>query len=322
MNKNKTSEPTVDNKLLRLSMVPYCLREKIEWIMGIKHPFWASIIPTYRCNLKCHHCYSKNRYNGELSTEEWESKIKGLREKSIYFGNLTGGGEPLLRKDVVSLMDKYLKCYFIVTNGSIAIPKLDRSKAMIYVSCEGLKEDNDMIRGEGHFNKMLDTILTSETPVSITHTISKKNYKNFERFIRYISDYSHRAINVQFYTPTYPKNPNDPFLLSRDEKLDVLRIVENLKDEDYDLSILYSMLDDLKTNKWTKYCAARWGVLNILPDGKERIGCVSNFDCNECGLTCYMYLSYVYKTRKIIKSGINEMIKKRSSIKYERKHEN
>lgn len=303
------NEPTLRNKLFKLNMVSYCLREKIEWIMGIRHPFWISMIPTYRCNLKCLHCYSNNKYDSELSTEEWETKIKGLAKRKIYFGNLTGGGEPLLREDVVLLMDKYLKCYFLVTNGSIAIPKLDKSKAMVYVSCEGLKEDNDMIRGKGHFDKMLNTILTSDTPVSITHTISKKNYKNFEKFIRYISNYSHRGINVQFYTPTYPKNSNDPLLLNKNEKIEVLKIVENLKDEGYKISILYSMLKDFKTNKWTNYCVARWGVLNILPDGQEQIGCVSNFDCNECGLTCYMYLTYVYKTRKIIKSGINEMIR-------------
>ncbi len=312
---SKNNEPTVSNKLFKLNMILYCLREKIEWIVGIKHPFWASIIPTNRCNLKCSHCYSKNTHNIELSTEEWKNKIKRLREKNIYFGNLTGGGEPLLRKDVVMLVDEYLKCYFLVTNGTIEIPKLNRSKAMVYISCEGLKENNDMVRGKGHFNKILNTISSSETPVGITHTVSKLNYMNFERFIRYISDYSFHPINIQFYTPSYPKDPTNPFLLNAEEKREIIQIVEKLKDEGYQLSILYSMFEDLISKEWNNYCIAKWGVLNIFPDGKEQVGCISNFDCNECGLTCYLYLSYVYKTRKIIKSGIIEKYRRKSSKK-------
>ena len=82
-----------------------------------------------RCNLKCVHCYSQSQnreYSGELTTEEG----RGLIEDLAQFGApviLFSGGEPLLRKDLLSLVhlatDKGMRAV-ISTNGTLVTKKM------------------------------------------------------------------------------------------------------------------------------------------------------------------------------------------------------
>lgn len=69
-----------------------------------RFPFAASVALTYRCNLRCVHCYSRTSVNpdGEWSTEAWKAAFDQLAEAGCLFLLITGG-EPLLRSDFAEI---------------------------------------------------------------------------------------------------------------------------------------------------------------------------------------------------------------------------
>jgi len=75
-------------------------------IRGIPSPTFVTIAATYRCQVRCDHCYSNSpsrpREN-ELTTDQLKSvikQVKGLGAMAVHFS----GGEPLLRKDIFELI--------------------------------------------------------------------------------------------------------------------------------------------------------------------------------------------------------------------------
>jgi len=69
-----------------------------------------------KCNLNCKYCYTKEREaKQELKTEDWFKIINSLAEYNIFQVTF-GGGEPLLREDMLELLD-----YCINHNLNIAI---------------------------------------------------------------------------------------------------------------------------------------------------------------------------------------------------------
>lgn len=67
---------------------------------GDSSPLWGHLELTYRCNLRCVHCYAAGSedLDRELSTAEWKDIIRQLRSEGCLSLCLTGG-EPLLRAD-------------------------------------------------------------------------------------------------------------------------------------------------------------------------------------------------------------------------------
>ncbi|PKN14960.1 MAG: radical SAM/SPASM domain-containing protein, partial [Deltaproteobacteria bacterium HGW-Deltaproteobacteria-24] len=59
---------------------------------------------TNRCNLLCHHCYSKADANEKdtLSFEQIQLTIPKLKKAGVNFV-IFSGGEPLLRKDIFDI---------------------------------------------------------------------------------------------------------------------------------------------------------------------------------------------------------------------------
>ena len=77
---------------------------------------------TQRCNLKCPYCHKEGQISSEkeLNLEEIEKIIKNAKEIGIKKIKITGG-EPLLRKDIISIIKIIKKHNFedisLVTNG-------------------------------------------------------------------------------------------------------------------------------------------------------------------------------------------------------------
>lgn len=83
----------------------------------------AQIELTYRCNLKCPHCYCPTYKDdaGELTTAEIFTLLDALKERGYLWLTLTGG-EPLLRKDFSQIYLYAKSLGFLVgifTNGQL-----------------------------------------------------------------------------------------------------------------------------------------------------------------------------------------------------------
>jgi len=142
-----------------------------------------------RCNLKCAHCYSESQnreYSGELSTQEGKELIEDL----ACFGSpviLFSGGEPLLRKDLMSLAhlaaEKGMRTV-ISTNGTLITRKMAKQMRQIGisyvgVSLDGMEQTNDRFRGmEGAFAAALKGIRNCREAgikVGLRFTVNRRN---------------------------------------------------------------------------------------------------------------------------------------------------
>jgi len=126
-------------------------------------PIIASLNITGRCFFNCCMCGIWHNHAGnELKTEEWKDIFKQLQGAGIRYLNFTGG-EPLLREDLVELVDYASALGFsisIATNGYLLNEKLalqlkDSGVHCFCISVDAQGESFDRIRGmQGAYQKV------------------------------------------------------------------------------------------------------------------------------------------------------------------------
>jgi len=132
---------------------------------GVQPPFLIVISPTMRCNLRCLGCYAGEypRDSDPLSFEVLDRIVTEGKEMGVYFYTISGG-EPFLRPDLLDLYDKHRDCSFLVyTNGTRiddgVVERLQQcGNASPAISIEGWREQTDFRRGEGVYDRIMDTM--------------------------------------------------------------------------------------------------------------------------------------------------------------------
>jgi len=125
-------------------------------------PRLLMIDPTSACNLKCKGCwaadYSKNT---NLSYEKLDEILTEAKKVGV-FEILMTGGEPMMRKnDILKLCRKHSGLTFgLFTNGTLvdeafADEMVKLGNLNVYISIEGYREDTDMRRGKGTYEKVI-----------------------------------------------------------------------------------------------------------------------------------------------------------------------
>ncbi len=157
--------------------------------IGIKrlHEMW--ILTNFTCNLRCKHCYTMDRVNKDrriLEADELKKIIddaRALGTEVFYFS----GGEPFLRKDIMSLVEYVTErsTLILFTNGTLITEEIAKKlsnfkeRLIIQVSIEGHDEENNSkIRNKGMFKRAMTGVKLlleegimvgiSSTPISST----------------------------------------------------------------------------------------------------------------------------------------------------------
>lgn len=128
-------------------------------------PWIILMDPTSACNLHCTGCWAAEYgHQMNLSYEELDSIITQGKELGIYFYMYTGG-EPLVRKkDIIRLCEKHSDCAFhAFTNGTLIDEEFCKDVVRVgnlsfSLSIEGFEEVNDGRRGDGVYQKLMDTM--------------------------------------------------------------------------------------------------------------------------------------------------------------------
>lgn len=172
-----------------------------EYLEGYK---MLNIYITNACNLKCKHCFmlSGKKLENELTLEDWMKVLTSFKENGGEFVTFSGG-EPLMFKNFPQIIshahDLGLKST-VLSNGLLWSDKLIHDLAPfideIQFSLDGVDEEtNSMVRGSGHFEKVVDTIVKFanagvKTSVATTFTYDNLNentqtrYKNLVDLIK------------------------------------------------------------------------------------------------------------------------------------------
>lgn len=146
---------------------------------------------TNRCNLLCHHCYSKADANEKdtLTFEQIKDTIPKLKKAGINFV-IFSGGEPLLRKDIFDIANEMKKnniMTYLSTNGMYVseknVDEIIETFNYIGISIDGIEEIHDHFRGQvGSYKKSIDAIKLIQNHggnAGIRFTLTKETQSSF-----------------------------------------------------------------------------------------------------------------------------------------------
>lgn len=181
---------------------------------------------TYRCNLRCPHCYCQGLENQsqELGLPEIKKLLKKMRREGIFWLTLTGG-EPLLRKDFLDIYTYAREDGFLVSifsNGTFwdsrVICALKKSPPYsIEITINGVtKKIYEAVTGTASFfeavNKNIVLLLKSGLPVMVKSNLLKPNQNEVHRIKQWAQKYlgKPRAKHFFKYDPlVYPRLNGD-----------------------------------------------------------------------------------------------------------------
>jgi radical SAM protein with 4Fe4S-binding SPASM domain len=153
--------------LLRATMVTMSkYRKFLQTIINSNIPINCLFELTYRCNLRCVHCYIVRAKKREISTRQAFEVLRQLREAGCLY-IVFSGGEILVRDDFFEVAGYARKLNFalrLFTNGTLINPRIaDKIKALnplsVDISLYGFEETHEAITQiRGSFQKTLDAI--------------------------------------------------------------------------------------------------------------------------------------------------------------------
>jgi MoaA/NifB/PqqE/SkfB family radical SAM enzyme len=171
---------------------------------------------TKACNLHCRYCYFSARkpLPDEMTTQEyaflWPDVVSLRPEKMI----LTGG-EPLLRNDVLDLLDGLRRAdpeHYVMrclnSNGHLVTPELARQLVgladEVRVSLDALPERNDSLRGKGNFDaalRALDAYYAAGFEPKILITVTSVSLPDLEELLCLLIRRKLTRINLNPFRP-------------------------------------------------------------------------------------------------------------------------
>lgn len=266
------------NKLSMVSYLAYLeLRRKIRGA-----GYFAEVDVTDNCNLRCAHCYHFHGKDGfekaELPLDVWKKRFSDLYEEGIRFVLLVGG-EPALRNDVLMLAHETFPFVYVITNGTIPIPK--EFDHLLFVSLDGMEMTSDSIRGAGTFPRVLKNY-SGDPRVAINMTVTMGNYKELADVVELAKKHGFRGVVCNICASGTDRDI--PMAVKRGERkliIDEMRRVKKAHPRHFLLS--KKMLDWYEEADHRERCY--WGdeVRHFDVAWKTRRCFGTNADCSNCG---------------------------------------
>lgn len=246
-------------------------------------PLWLVAELTYKCPLKCPWCNNPldfDRYNNELSTEQWKEVLRQARQLGSVQLGFTGG-EPLLRRDLETLVGEAERLGYytnLITSGMGITPeRLARLKEaglkQIQLSLQACdREVNDRLVGALAFDHKIAIareIKRQGFPMVLNVPVSRYNIGQIEGLLDLAAeigvDYLEFA-NLQYYNWAWL---NRSELLPTREELDRAETAVREARERLDGRMtIYFVVPDYYDGR-PKACMNGWGSisLTVAPDG-------------------------------------------------------
>ena len=173
---------------------------------------------TFRCNLRCIHCYVVNSDKNELSLDEIKQILDQISDLGCLFLTLSGG-EILVRDDffeIAAYARKKGLCLRLFTNGTlIDRDNISRIKELmpiavevsLYGACSPVHDSITQVRGS--FNRTLNAItllLESGIKTILKCSVMKNNVSELDKLIRLANKL---GAAFKFDATIYPKSNGD-----------------------------------------------------------------------------------------------------------------
>ncbi|MDH6303743.1 MoaA/NifB/PqqE/SkfB family radical SAM enzyme [Parabacteroides sp. PF5-5] len=236
-------------------------------------PAFVMISVTESCNLACSGCWVTEGGRRALTNKQLDSIITSCKKKGSYFFGILGG-EPLMYKELLSILEGHPDCYFqLFTNGVLLTDEVARRLKKMgnvtpLISIEGLKEESDARRGKNDvFERTLAGVRAcrkAKLIFGVAASICKSNYNDLVNR-EYIELLAKEGVHYLWYYLYRPvgANPNPDNALDKEQVLAFRRfIVEQRRDAP--LFIIETYWDD----KGNALCPGATGMSHhISPSG-------------------------------------------------------
>jgi len=171
---------------------------------------------TFRCNLRCAHCYinASKKEEGELNTDEGKKIIDQIAEVSKPILILSGG-EPLLRRDIFQLAEYGVKKGLSVvmgTNGTLITDEVAHKLKNAGIRKVGISldstrpEKHDSFRGvDGAWKstmKGIEACRRMNLDFQIQTTVTRDNYDEIKEIIELAQQSGASDFHLFFLVPT------------------------------------------------------------------------------------------------------------------------
>lgn len=243
---------------------------------------------TYRCNLRCRHCYvTSTAGKKELSTNEVKTIFDQLVELWCFHLTLTGG-EPLLRKDILALIDyarrKGLYIHLFTNATLITPPVADKLSELqltsVEISFHSLKKERFdwFARKKGSYDRVrqaIELLQERKVKLALKINITKINFDEIKQLKGFVKDL--QAI-PEWATIIMPQSSggkgNFSLRLNPDEVLEANKILAEPKKEKEAVSTK-EMHGDKNTEKRLPrnrlfHCGAGKKTFSITPFGEMK----------------------------------------------------
>ena len=266
------------------------------WILyrcGRRSPLVITECIGYACNLRCRHCSidSMLRANpGIKAAQTYDEVVADLRERYAQGARIAyfEGGETTMWRDGDRTLGDLIDAahdigYYNVgytTNGTTG--RIHTNSDVISVSLDGPRDVHDAVRGEGVFDRLMETLdgLEFDGAVYANMVLQKGNLDRIRETAEVVRDNPRLAgIVFNFITP-----PPYEVLPSREERLAAISEIEALKREGFPVLNSKRGLRLLAEEDWADRCPGPMSAFT-LPDGSRRSGCPAEGteSCRHCG---------------------------------------
>lgn len=184
---------------------------------AFKAPLYIAWEVTLTCNAKCLHCYSssgaKIKDPNELSTKQALTLIDQLADAGLLILAFSGG-EPLIRKDIHTLVKRAVSNNLVVniaSNGSLInekeVYKLKEEgvrSVTISLDAANSKLHDEFRNYTGLFDKAINAIkllVKHQVRVVVSFTPTKLNYKEGPKVVKLAYELGASAVNMSEFVP-------------------------------------------------------------------------------------------------------------------------
>lgn len=215
---------------------------------GEAPPAIFELYPTKKCNLSCRTCIQhelQKKNVAELTDEEFIRIVREAIEWGVAIFYIGGGGEPLLRHDLVIKLIELIKENRrggSLTTNSTLLRESDLEKMVlmgwddIHISIDGpTAEINDYLRGSGTFEKAVRALgwlnkyksrhgnrSATEPFLNLNFVISKKNYRFMLDYLRFARE---NNADYVLFNPMILHDPSRSYLQLTERDWEEVKVI-------------------------------------------------------------------------------------------------
>lgn len=193
---------------------------------------------TYRCNLKCQHCYISERDSSYLGLKHVKKLLRDLQKMGIVGLQLLGG-EVSLYPNIAKVIKSAKLCNLkieIVSNGSVSLIKNCLSVSdlidVLSISIDGTQSTHDQLRGtKGSFESALNCLrVFSQKGVKtrVICTLNNKNKTEISQFINIIKKTNADGLIFKFMLPVGKGQKNCDLVIPKDERQVIRKKIQKM----------------------------------------------------------------------------------------------